>query len=97
MKSNGVIPEMVVEDASDTASENESEYDSEEEGVGGLLLSKKETSTALPLSARVRLYFTGIDWKNVFAAVCLWIAFTLCSAAFSMIAPFFPQEVATLS
>ena len=73
-----------------TATENESEYESDEE----LLLSKKDPPTVnLTLSGRVRLYLSGVNWRNVFAAVCLWIAFTLCSAAFSMIAPFFPQEV----
>lgn len=94
MESNySPIPSMIVENGSNTASENESEFDSEEESVGGLLQKKKETSIPLPLSTRLKLYFTGINWKNIVATVCLWIAFALCSAALSMIAPFFPQEV----
>ena len=83
-----VIPQKARE-RSVSASENESECESDED----LLLSKKEPSTVPPLSTRIKLYLIGINWKTVFAAVCLWIAFTLCSAAFSMIAPFFPQEV----
>ena len=34
-----------------------------------------------------------IKWRNVVVAVCLWLAYTLCSAAYSIINPFFPQEV----
>lgn len=32
-------------------------------------------------------------WRDVCAMVCLWISYLLCSAAYSIIAPFFPEEV----
>ena len=37
--------------------------------------------------------FLRKNWRNVLVLVCLWIAFSLCTAAFSLIAPFFPKEV----
>ena len=33
------------------------------------------------------------NWKNVFVAVCLWLTYMFCSIAYSIIAPFFPDEV----
>ena len=32
-------------------------------------------------------------WRDIVVAVCLWLAYTLCNAAYSIIHPFFPQEV----
>ena len=32
-------------------------------------------------------------WRDIFTVVCLWISYLLCSAAYSIIAPFFPDEV----
>ena len=37
----------------------------------------------------------ALNWKNTAATVCLWLAVIICSAAFSLMAPFFPQEVIT--
>lgn len=33
------------------------------------------------------------NWKNISAAVCLWLTYMICSMAYSVIAPFFPDEV----
>jgi hypothetical protein len=37
-----------------------------------------------------------LKWKNIAVGLCLWMAYTLCSAAYSTINPFFPQIVSGL-
>ena len=34
-----------------------------------------------------------VKYKGVIVALCLWLAYTLCNAAYSTIKPFFPQKV----
>lgn len=33
------------------------------------------------------------NWINAAVIVCLWMAYTVCNVAYSMMAPFFPQIV----
>ncbi len=33
------------------------------------------------------------NWKNLVVSVCLWVTYLICSIAYSIIAPFFPDEV----
>lgn len=33
------------------------------------------------------------NWKNITIAAFLWVAYLLCNASFSVIGPFFPEEV----
>lgn len=35
------------------------------------------------------------DWRDMSACVCLWLTYFICNAAYSIIAPFFPEEVTT--
>ena len=35
----------------------------------------------------------GLNRKNLAVFVCLWLAYLMCSAAYSIIAPIFPREV----
>ena len=34
-----------------------------------------------------------VNWRNIVATTCLWLACGLCNAAFSLMGPFFPEEV----
>ena len=36
------------------------------------------------------------NWRNIAALVFLWIAYVICTAAFSLMGPFFPEEVYTI-
>lgn len=38
----------------------------------------------------------SFSWKHLLISSCLWIAFLLCSMAYSTMNPFFPQEVITV-
>ena len=49
--------------------------------------SDVETKTSL--KSRV----CGWNWKNLLTVVCLWLTYLICSMAYSIIAPFFPDEV----
>ena len=80
-----LIPQLSGEDSGDyTGTESESE-----DSDGKQLLNKDRDS----LPQRAKLYLSSIKWRNVGAVVCLWIATMLTSAAYSTIAPFFPEEV----
>ena len=41
--------------------------------------------------------YTKENCKSLFAGLCLWIAYLMCNMAFSIIAPFFPNEVSGLA
>lgn len=59
-----------------------------------LLEEHKKSSQDATDTKRAKLLSTIIaNWKNIAASVCLWIAYFLCNTGFSIIAPFFPQEV----
>lgn len=40
-----------------------------------------------------RLKSSKYNWKNITVATCLWLVYTLCSVAYSIINPFFPGIV----
>ena len=44
---------------------------------------------------RMKAFFADLNWKDVLTTSCLWLAYFLCNVAFSLIAPFFPEEVYT--
>ena len=93
MESHYSILPQEDEQSSYTATESESECLSEKGDEG--LVDQKEPMIE-STSARIKQYLTSTNWRNVLAAACLWIAFMLCSAAFSIIGPFFPEEVCSL-
>ncbi len=56
-----------------------------------LLLEDKEHVDAT-FAERLKLYLVQ-NYRNLAAIVCLWIAYLICSMAFSLLSPFFPKEV----
>ena len=52
----------------------------------------EEQQPAPTTRQRIKLFLRK-NWRNILVLVCLWIAFSLSTAAFSLIAPFFPKEV----
>ena len=56
-------------------------------------VEEKQTEDTDKHSICARLRTSRCKWRNVVVVVCLWLAYTLCSAAYSIINPFFPQEV----
>ena len=50
-----------------------------------------EESTASPKKRKVIL--GPVNWRNLVATTCLWLAYGVCTAAFSLLGPFFPEEV----
>ena len=42
------------------------------------------------------ILFVKGNYKNLAAVLCLWVGFFLCNVAYSLLAPFFPQEVAAV-
>ena len=62
-----------------------SDVDTDEE-----LLEEKQPAPTTP--QRIKSFLRK-NWRNVLVLVCLWIAFSLCTAAFSLMTPFFPKEV----
>ena len=45
---------------------------------------------------RIKLCLTSINWKSLIATIFLMAAVAVCNAAFSIMAPFFPEEVSFL-
>ena len=52
----------------------------------------EEGQPAQTMQQRIKSFLRK-NWRNVLVLVCLWIAFSLCTAAFSLMTPFFPKEV----
>ena len=75
-----------------------SEVDSEiEEKSNGELLINPTVPIRNPSSKeKLKAYLTGVNWRNIAASVCLWLAVLICSTAFSLMGPFFPQQVRKL-
>ena len=68
------------------------QYSTEETAAAGLLNQQSpENSLQKSIVGGGRRW----KWKNVFVCLCLWMAYTLCNAAYSIINPFFPQIVST--
>lgn len=71
---------------------SESEQDLREEDDKKLLLSEEEcTPAAAPEAPEIDKKTK--PWRSIAAVVCLWIAYGICNAAFSLMGPFFPEEV----
>jgi hypothetical protein len=62
------------------------QYSTEESAAAGLLNQDHHEVEKRSGGRRWR-------WKNITVCLCLWIAFTLCNTAYSIINPFFPQVV----
>ena len=75
-----------------------SETDSKSEGKsnGELLIDSTVPIKKLSSKEKLKAYLTGVNWRNIAASVCLWLAAMICSAAFSLMGPFFPQQVRKL-
>lgn len=77
----------------------------EEEELSGdsepLLKLAEESLTKSNVSAEQSAVLTEVTggsgrrkrWQDICTVVCLWISYLLCSAAYSVIGPFFPKEV----
>ena len=66
------------------------QYSTEEAAAAGYL------NKQAPDGVHVERRSGGIrrwKWKNIVVCLCLWMAYTLCNAAYSIINPFFPQVV----
>lgn len=83
-----------------------SEADSEDpiESEGELLLQEKESPPSVPPTyidrstmEKIKACLAETNWKNIAASTCLCLAVLTCNAAFSLMGPFFPQEVITIS
>lgn len=57
------------------------------------LFLKDNDSTLQSRAAKAKNILKRQNWKNIGATVCLLMAVVACSAAFSLMGPFFPQEV----
>lgn len=67
--------------------------DEDEDADQKLLLSTEES---IPEKKKTFLGLGQVNWRNLSAATCLWLTYGICSAAFSLLGPFFPEEVTTL-
>ena len=81
-------------ESSESSDSDEANAASDEE----MLSSGKKTGSPRPVkppavASRLKSLCSELSWKNIVAIVCLWIAYFLCAAGFSTIAPFFPDEV----
>ena len=38
-------------------------------------------------------FLLRVDWRNALAILCLNVAYCMCSGAYSMMGPFFPEQV----
>ena len=56
-------------------------------------LTEEKLEKSLTLQSRARQFMKRQNWKNIAATACLLMAVVTCSAAFSLMGPFFPQEV----
>lgn len=58
-------------------------------------ITGQKTSAKLGVSAiqKTKAYLLDLNWKSIAITACLWIAVLICSAEYSIVAPFFPQEV----
>ena len=74
----------VLEQSSDSGVSTDDDIDSKE------LLEGEQPA---PTTQQKIKSFLRKNWRNVLVLVCLWIAFSLCTAAFSLMTPFFPKEV----
>ena len=59
----------------------------------GCSLSDNDESLLTPQAPDNKKQKSSLNGKNVALFVCLWVAYFLCSMAYSIIGPFFPQEV----
>ena len=50
----------------------------------------------LSIMQKTRACLTELKWKSIIITVFLWIAVLICSAEYSVVAPFFPQEVISI-
>ena len=78
---------------SDLEQSCDSDVDTDSDDSKELVLEEGQPA---PTSQQRIKSFLRKNWRNVLVLVCLWIAFSLCTAAFSLIAPFFPKEVACI-
>ena len=75
------------------SSEADSESDLEEKSEGALLIDSTVPTTKPCSKEKMKAYLMSLNWRNIAATVCLWLAVLTCSAAYSLMGPFFPQEV----
>lgn len=71
----------------------------ETEVENAALSTKQEAATITErIKASLIRYLTFVrkNKRNLAAAVCLWFAFVTTGAAYSLLAPFFPQKVTTV-
>ena len=64
------------------------QYSSEETAAAGLLNQQAPDGVEKRSGGRRRW-----KWKKMLVCLCLWMAYSLCTAAFSIVNPFFPQTV----
>ena len=62
-------------------------------GNNGLIKTPNHTQPPPCTASKTNAFFAKVNWKNVLAVACQWVAYFLCSAGFSTIAPFYPAEV----
>lgn len=74
-------------------SESEKYLSGEEHLLEGICSSPTPEPEHFTISKRLRECLAEANWRNITASVFLWLAFLACSAAFSLIGTFFPQEV----
>lgn len=69
--------------------------DAEEEDQGPLLTSEERNTVGerIKVSIMKKLKYIRENKRKLAAAVMLWTAFLIATIAFSLLAPFFPQEV----
>lgn len=81
--------------------ESEKQTETDDYGNDSEAVSLKERPPAekfkLSAALKIRTYLDKLNWKNIAASLCLWISAMICSAAYSLMGPFFPQEVVTIN
>ena len=93
MNHSNSTKEVLSSNRKPAACSSEFETDSEIESEGELLIDPTVPTRKLSHKEKMKTYLTGVNWKNISASVCLWLAVLTCSAAYSLMGPFFPQEV----
>ena len=101
---------LVLQDvAAGTESEHEDDTETEGEGHQSLLRTNgklhliNEDAEKVPVTERIRtstietFKYIGENKRKLAAVVVLWMSFLMAQIAFSLLAPFFPQEVSSIS
>lgn len=91
--STAVIASVISDHESSESEKELLEIASSSSGSPFLKAPETDTDTEIGKLKSLQCKICRCDWKNIAIMICLWIAYLLCSASYSLIGPFFPKKV----